>query len=101
MAVVGFVFPHAMQATLEEYVTDRIIHSYRDDEDLQNLIDFAQQQVKCIISVIIRRIYNDSSPFRFSMHITRLKENTCMELSSSLIGTDAQCHALMNSDLIK
>lgn len=49
VAVVGFVFPHAMQATLEEYVTDRIIHSYRDDADLQNLIDFAQQQVNQFI----------------------------------------------------
>ncbi|KAK7603028.1 hypothetical protein V9T40_003027 [Parthenolecanium corni] len=47
VAVVGFVFPHAMQATLEESFTDRIIHSYRDDADLQNFIDFAQQEFKC------------------------------------------------------
>lgn len=45
VAVVGFVFPHAMQATLEESFTDRIIHYYRDDADLQNFIDFAQQEV--------------------------------------------------------
>lgn len=45
VAVVGFVFPHAMQATLEESFTDKIIHSYRDDADLQNFIDFAQQEV--------------------------------------------------------
>ncbi|XP_065225171.1 tetraspanin-33-like [Planococcus citri] len=47
VAVVGFVFPHAMQSTLEESFTDKIIHSYRDDADLQNLIDFAQQEFQC------------------------------------------------------
>lgn len=45
ISVVGFVFPSAMQATLEESFTDKIIHSYRDDADLQNFIDFAQQEV--------------------------------------------------------
>lgn len=41
----GFVFPHSMQSMLEENFTDKIIHTYRDDPDLQNLIDFAQQEV--------------------------------------------------------
>lgn len=45
VAVVGFVFPHAMQSFLEESFTDKIIHSYRDDADLQNFIDFAQAEV--------------------------------------------------------
>ncbi len=45
VAVVGFVFPHAIQATLEESLTDKIIHSYRDDADLQNFMDFAQKEV--------------------------------------------------------
>lgn len=47
VAVIGFVFPHRMQETLEESFTDKIIHMYRDDADLQNLIDFAQQEFKC------------------------------------------------------
>ncbi|XKL62617.1 hypothetical protein PGB90_002450 [Kerria lacca] len=47
ISVVGFVFPSAMQATLEESFTDKIIHSYRDDADLQNFIDFAQQEFQC------------------------------------------------------
>lgn len=46
VAVIGFVFPHHMQAALEESFTDKIIHMYRDDADLQNLIDFAQQEVR-------------------------------------------------------
>lgn len=46
IAIIGFVFPHNMQATLEESFTDKIIHTYRDDPDLQNLIDFAQKEVK-------------------------------------------------------
>lgn len=45
IAILGFVFPHNMQATLEESLTDKIIHTYRDDPDLQNLIDFAQKEV--------------------------------------------------------
>uniref|UniRef100_A0A8D9A239 Tetraspanin n=1 Tax=Cacopsylla melanoneura TaxID=428564 RepID=A0A8D9A239_9HEMI len=47
IAVIGFVFPHHMQATLEESFTDKIIHMYRDDADLQNLIDFAQKEFQC------------------------------------------------------
>lgn len=42
----GFVFPHSMQSVLEENFTDKIIHTYRDDPDLQNFIDFAQQEVR-------------------------------------------------------
>lgn len=45
VAIVGFVFPHTMQSMLEENFTDKIIHTYRDDPDLQNFIDFAQQEV--------------------------------------------------------
>jgi tetraspanin-33 len=45
IAIMGFVFPHAMQSVLEEQFTDKIIHTYREDVDLQNLIDFAQQEV--------------------------------------------------------
>jgi len=47
IAIIGFVFPHTMQATLEESFTDKIIQSYREDVDLQNLIDFAQQEFRC------------------------------------------------------
>lgn len=45
IAIMGFVFPHTMQSVLEEQFTDKIIHTYREDVDLQNLIDFAQQEV--------------------------------------------------------
>lgn len=48
VAIVGFVFPHSMQSVLEENFTDKIIHTYRDDPDLQNFIDFAQQEVSDI-----------------------------------------------------
>jgi tetraspanin-33 len=46
IAVAGFVFPHTMQALLDETFTDKIITSYREDPDLQNLIDFGQKRVK-------------------------------------------------------
>jgi tetraspanin-33 len=47
VAVVGFVFPHTMNSVLEERFTDKIVTTYRDDPDLQNLIDFAQQEFQC------------------------------------------------------
>ncbi|KAF2897986.1 hypothetical protein ILUMI_08193 [Ignelater luminosus] len=47
IAIIGFVFPHTMQSMLEENFTDKIIHTYRDDPDLQNFIDFAQQEFRC------------------------------------------------------
>lgn len=53
IAIIGFVFPHNMQATLEESFTDKIIHTYRDDPDLQNLIDFAQKEVKISLIKIL------------------------------------------------
>jgi len=36
-----------MNTFLEKQFTHKIIHSYRDDPDLQNFIDFAQQEFKC------------------------------------------------------
>ncbi|KAK6622281.1 hypothetical protein RUM43_012616 [Polyplax serrata] len=47
IAVIGFVFPHTLNSMLEENLTDKIIHSYREDLDLQNFIDFAQQKFRC------------------------------------------------------
>ncbi|KAH8240544.1 hypothetical protein KR038_008198 [Drosophila bunnanda] len=47
IAIICFVFPQYMNSFLEKQFTDKIIHSYRDDPDLQNFIDFAQQEFKC------------------------------------------------------
>ncbi|KAI8036100.1 tetraspanin-33 [Drosophila gunungcola] len=47
IAIICFVFPQYMNTFLEKQFTDKIIHSYRDDPDLQNFIDFAQQEFKC------------------------------------------------------
>lgn len=47
LAIICFVFPQYMNSFLEYQFTDKIIHSYRDDSDLQNFIDFAQQEFNC------------------------------------------------------
>ncbi|KAK3918683.1 Tetraspanin-33, partial [Frankliniella fusca] len=47
VAIMGFVFPHTMQSLLEETLSDKIIHMYREDDDLKNFIDFAQQEFRC------------------------------------------------------
>lgn len=53
VAIVGFVFPHTLQSLLEESFTDKIIQTYREDPDLQNFIDFGQQEVK-IFNLMIK-----------------------------------------------
>jgi tetraspanin-33 len=50
VAIVGFVFPHTLQSLLEESFTDKIIQTYREDPDLQNFIDFGQQEVRMELS---------------------------------------------------
>lgn len=73
VAIVGFVFPHTLQSLLEESFTDKIIQTYREDPDLQNFIDFGQQEVSRKRVVIDERqllhhnvseriICNDTSP---------------------------------------
>jgi len=52
VAIVGFVFPHTLQSLLEESFTDKIIQTYREDPDLQNFIDFGQQEVKIANEII-------------------------------------------------
>ncbi|KAG5668363.1 hypothetical protein PVAND_016304 [Polypedilum vanderplanki] len=47
IAIMGFIFPHTMNQVLEESFTDRIITLYREDSDLQNFIDFVQQEFNC------------------------------------------------------
>jgi len=58
VAIVGFVFPHTLQSLLEESFTDKIIQTYREDPDLQNFIDFGQQEVKIAKLLIIIKIYS-------------------------------------------
>ncbi|KAG6464486.1 hypothetical protein O3G_MSEX014549 [Manduca sexta] len=46
-AVCGFVFPRSLHGLLELSFTEKIVHAYRDDQDLQNFIDFAQKDFHC------------------------------------------------------
>ncbi|VVC92998.1 unnamed protein product [Leptidea sinapis] len=46
-AVCGFVFPRSLHGILELSFTERVVHAYRDDPDLQNFIDFAQSDFHC------------------------------------------------------
>lgn len=57
VAVFGFVSPRAAKGLLQESLTDRIVHSYREDPDLQNFIDFAQRDVS-ILSIICMYFVN-------------------------------------------
>ncbi|KAJ0170737.1 hypothetical protein K1T71_013509 [Dendrolimus kikuchii] len=46
-AVCGFVFPRSLHGLLELSFTERVVHAYRDDPDLQNFIDYAQRDFHC------------------------------------------------------
>lgn len=45
VAVLCFVFPNKMEGIIASYLTDNVIKKYREDADLQNLIDFIQIEV--------------------------------------------------------
>lgn len=46
LAIVCFVFPQKVEEIISSsYLTDNVIKKYREDADLQNLIDFVQQEV--------------------------------------------------------
>ena len=74
MAIVGFVFPHTLQSLLEESFTDKIIQTYREDPDLQNFIDFGQQEVK-ITNKIINNNKNTCLTF-----VQVIQFRTCSEI---------------------
>lgn len=50
-AVCGFAFPRSLHGLLELSFTERVLHAYRDDPDLQNFIDFAQSDVSATTSL--------------------------------------------------
>lgn len=45
VATIGFVFPQKVTGVLEKHLTSKLIEFYREDPDLQNIIDFTQQEV--------------------------------------------------------
>ncbi|KAI9556927.1 tetraspanin-33 [Daphnia magna] len=47
LATLGFVFPQKVTGILEKHLTSKLIEFYREDPDLQNIIDFTQQEFKC------------------------------------------------------
>lgn len=46
IATIGFVFPQKVTGILEKHLTSKLIEFYREDPDLQNIIDFTQQEVE-------------------------------------------------------
>lgn len=53
VAVFGFVSPRAARGLLRESLTDRVVHNYREDPDLQNIIDYAQRDVSALLQYIM------------------------------------------------
>lgn len=58
IATIGFVFPQKVTGILEKHLTSKLIEFYREDPDLQNIIDFTQQEVMllgilCLLILII------------------------------------------------
>jgi len=66
-----------MNSFLELQFTDKIIHSYRDDSDLQNFIDFAQQEFKCC--GLSNAGYQDWSEYHISIAYRHVYANISIE----------------------
>jgi len=47
VATIGFVFPQTVTSIFEKKLTSKLIKAYRDDADLQNLIDLVQKTFQC------------------------------------------------------
>jgi len=47
LATIGFVFPQKVTGVIEKHLTNKLIERYREDADLQNIIDFTQQEFQC------------------------------------------------------
>lgn len=47
VAILCFVFPAKVEGFLAGRITDNFIKKYREDPDLQNFIDFIQQEFHC------------------------------------------------------
>ena len=43
----GFIYPHKLTEFLEKELSQKLIKSYRDDLDFQNIIDLIQQDFEC------------------------------------------------------
>ena len=43
----GFIYPHKLTEFLEKELSQKLIQSYRDDLDFQNIIDLIQQDFEC------------------------------------------------------
>ena len=57
VAILCFVYPNRVEGLISNYLTDNVISKYREDADLQNLIDFIQQEVKLILNILLCRLY--------------------------------------------
>jgi len=97
IAVAGFVFPHTMQSLLDETFTDKIITSYREDPDLQNLIDFGQKKVP-----LLRRFFRFSSDPLSSVPVLRAEPHGLHGLAEERILQLhlAQCRELRRAILL-
>jgi hypothetical protein len=59
LATLGFVFPQKVTGVFEKHLTSKLIEFYREDPDLQNIIDFTQQEVfeQLTSSIIQQKLY--------------------------------------------
>lgn len=71
IAIVLFAFPQPVLSYVEDSFTDKIIHKYRENDDLRNFIDFAQKEFHCCglssegyMDWAMNEYFNCSSPSR-------------------------------------
>ncbi|KAM9311200.1 tetraspanin-33 [Gastrophryne carolinensis] len=88
--IVGFVFSDKARGKVSEVINNSIIH-YRDDLDLQNLIDFGQREFNCCGGISYKdwsqNIYFNCSMENRSRERCSVPHSCCLHEEESVINT--------------
>ena len=93
LLALSFIYPNKLTEFLETELSEKLIQSYRDDLDFQNLIDLVQQDFECC--GISSEGYRDWSKNEYFNCTERKEDNPSVERFLALIST-----ALKASDIL-
>ena len=93
LLALSFIYPNKLTEFLETELSEKLIQSYRDDLDFQNLIDLVQQDFECC--GISSEGYRDWSKNEYFNCTERKEDNPSVERFLALITT-----ALKASDIL-
>ena len=82
LIALAFIYPHKLTEFLEKELSQKLIQSYRDDLDFQNIIDLIQQDFQCCgLSSLGYEDWNNNEYFHCTDDV---KDNPSVERKNSL-----------------